>query len=104
MKNILFVLVILPISSFAKPELISFSEGLCLPDAGNYDMWYGCAPTAAGMMLGWYDRNGYPNLVPGGDAELSTFGKPDCLVNSSIASPGHINDFFRKGYGFFKDD
>jgi len=104
MKKILFLLVILPIPSLAEPHLISFKEGLCLSDPANYSLWYGCSPTSAGMMLSWYDRHGFPNLVPGGDAELSTFGYTDSRVNGIIASPGHINDFFRAPFGFFKDD
>jgi hypothetical protein len=46
------------------------------------------------MLLGWYDRNGYSNLVPGGTAELNSFGNPGALVNSIIASSGHIHDFY----------
>ena len=43
-----------------------------------YDWWYGCSPTSAGMMMGYYDIHGYAgqsyaNLVPGGTAENSTF-------------------------------
>ena len=106
MKNIHFFCVVLFIasSSFAAPELIGFREGICLPDAGNCDLWYGCSPTSAGMLLGWYDRNGFPDLVPGGEAETCTFGVIDAIINNSIASTQHISDYFSAGYGGSKDD
>ncbi|PKL43543.1 MAG: hypothetical protein CVV39_08520 [Planctomycetes bacterium HGW-Planctomycetes-1] len=96
-------------SAFATPELDVYSFGGSLPSAGSYDWWYGCSPTSTGMLLGWYDRNGYSNLVPGGDAETSTFGNPIALVNSAIASSGHINDFYgglspSGGYNISGDD
>jgi hypothetical protein len=80
-----------------------------LGSTGTYDWWYGCSPTAAGMMIGYYDRNGYAgsdysNLVPGGVAEANSFGNPGALVNSTIASPGHIADFYTGGYLASGDD
>lgn len=44
----------------------------------DYQWWYGCSPTAAGMLMGYYDINGYAgetydNLIPGAVAERSTF-------------------------------
>ncbi len=83
-----------------------------LPGATDAKWWNGCSPTSAGMMMGYYDRNGYgsdpmhnkyPNLVPGGVAETSTYGNPGALVNAATASAGHINDFYRNGY-LGKDD
>ncbi len=80
-----------------------------LSNPGDYDWWYGCSPTSAGMMMGFYDRNGYAgkqygNLVPGGVAEASTFGAGPYLVNSIIASTGHISDFYGGGYLASGDD
>ncbi len=80
-----------------------------LGNTGNYDWWYGCSPTAAGMLIGYYDRNGYlasdySNLVPGGVAEANSFGNPGALVNSIIASPGHIADFYTGAYLASGDD
>lgn len=74
-------------------------EGAVLSNAPAYDWWYGCSPTSAGMMMGYYDINGYgglryDNLVPGGVAELSTFGNSGALANQIIASSGHISDFY----------
>ncbi len=80
-----------------------------LSGPGDYDWWYGCSPTSAGMMMGHYDLNGYGNLVPGGQAELHTFGAGSYLVNDIIASSGHITDFYGGltpggGYGNSGDD
>ena len=60
-------------------------------------------------MMGYYDINGYAgssynNLVPGGTAELSTYGNPGALVNNIIASAGHIADFYVGPYGASGDD
>jgi len=74
----------------------------------NYDWWYGCSPTSAGMMMGYYDRNGYSNLVKGGIAELdtypSTFGSWNHLAQYAIASVNHVNDFYVNGYMGSGDD
>ena len=82
------------------------AQGLAAP---NYDWWYGCSPTSAGMMVGYYDRSGYgglqyPDLVPGGVAEANTFGAPGALVNGVIASAQHIADYYPGGYGASGDD
>lgn len=80
-----------------------------LGNTANYDWWYGCSPTAAGMLLGYYDRNGYNgqnygNLVPGGTAEAETFVGSGALINPIIASSGHIADFYQTGDGGWGDD
>ena len=70
------------------------------------DWWYGCSPTSAGMMMAYYDRNGYggldySNLVPGGVAEASTFGDPGAILNDIIASQEHQADFYNAAtYGY----
>ena len=42
----------------------------------------GCAPTSAGMLLGYYDAHGFPDLIPG-DASTQT-----PAVDQAIASHG----------------
>jgi hypothetical protein len=93
-------------------ELVRFQEGGQLPNTANYEWWYGCSPTSAGMIMGYYDRNGYDgspynNLVPG-EAESSTFpstpGDWSYNAQSAIASPGHVSDFYSGGYGASNDD
>jgi hypothetical protein len=90
-----------------------FVQGGTLPSTGDYSWWYGCFPTSAGMIMGYYDRNGYDglgysNLVPGGAAEASTFpsidGTWNYLAQYAIASPGHVSDFYRSGYLGVGDD
>jgi hypothetical protein len=69
----------------------------------SYGWWYGCSPTSAGMMMGYYDIHGYAglsysNLVPGGVAEASTtYGDAawDARVKTTIASQGYVNDYYR---------
>lgn len=80
-----------------------------VPDPGDYDWWYGCSPTSAGMIMGHYDVRGYNdqfynNLVPGGQAENNTYGAGPYLANDAIASSGHISDFYGGGYEAFGDD
>ena len=44
-------------------ELAFYRQGVNpLPGAPNYDWWYGCSPTSAGMLMGYYDNNGYAGL------------------------------------------
>jgi hypothetical protein len=80
-----------------------YQQGGNLSNAPSYYWDYGCSPTAAGMMMGFYDRNGYAgytynNLVPGGTAESSTWplthGSSSPLADSVIASQGYIHDFY----------
>jgi hypothetical protein len=110
MKKLITICLVCVLTTMAwGREIVAHKAGGSLPGPGTYDWWYGCSPTSAGMLLGWYDRNGYPNLVPGGNAETNTFGNPGALVNSAIASSGHINDFYSglspgAGYGLIGDD
>ena len=79
-----------------------------ITNACDYDWWYGCSPTSAGMMMGHYDREGRTNMVPGGVAELETYVGPPtgwaALANNAIASQGHVADFYVGGYGASGDD
>lgn len=51
-------------------------------------IWYnGCGPTAAGMVIGYWDGNGFPDLVPG-SANTQT-----AAVNNMISSSGNYNDY-----------
>lgn len=96
------------------PEGVGYlRESGSLANSGDYKWWYGCSPTAAGMMMGYYDRNGYQgsnynNLVPGGVAESETYVGPPtgwgALANNAIASQGHVTDFYSGGFGASGDD
>lgn len=48
---------------------------------------YGCGPTALGMVLGYYDGQGYSDIFPG-DATTQT-----TLVNQLIGSSANYNDY-----------
>ena len=53
-----------------------------------YYLWHhGCGPTALGMVIGYYDLAGFPDLVEG-YATTQTTG-----VNSAIANDLHYNDY-----------
>lgn len=58
-----------------------------------YQWRHGCGPTALGMLVGYYDGKGFPELFEG-DALVQTY-----LVNQRIASerdesdPGHYEDY-----------
>lgn len=93
--------------------LSNHGEGSVLNNVPDYDWWYGCSPTSAGMMMAYYDINGYDgllydNLIPGGKAESSTFpsmpGQWDYLAQAAIASPGHVRDFYFSGDNRYGDD
>jgi hypothetical protein len=87
----------------------SVRAGGSLANTCDYQWWYGCSPTSAGMMMGHYDRNGYmaynyDNLVPGGVAESQTYTVSPALANNAIASQGHVADFYSGGNGASGDD
>ena len=81
--------------------IVAETYGGDLTNTCDYDWWYGCSPTSAGMMMGYYDRNGYEgllygNLCPGGVAETSTYGMADwsALAHPMIASQEHVDDYW----------
>jgi hypothetical protein len=104
---VVFLACVCLLSPLALADTLSFfQQGGILPDAPAYNWYYGCSPTAAGMMMGFYDRNGYggynyTKLVPGGTAELSSWSDKSSsvspLADRIIASPGHIHDFYNNG-------
>jgi hypothetical protein len=90
-------------------DLGYYVQGGTLSSTADYSWWYGCSPTSAGMMIGYYDRNGYgglgySNLVQGGVAEPSAYAGGSPLANAAIASARHISDFYRNGYNATGDD
>ena len=102
-----FLAVLLVGSCVSASELTAHYSGVLLSDVGDYDWWYGCSPTSAGMMLSGYDRDGSnPNIVPGVTADLSTFvhGSNYDETVAMIASPGNIADFYVNGYYASGDD
>jgi len=43
-----------------------------MPGVPAYEWHHGCGPTALGMVVGYYDMNGYRFLVPGGSSGMIT--------------------------------
>ena len=103
------------LTSASIDEIAYYRQGIpeTLSNSPDYAWWYGCSPTSAGMMMGYYDINGYQsliydNLVPGGTAEPETFVGPptggSALANQAIASAGHITDYYSGANGASGDD
>ena len=60
---------------------------LVLSGVPQYYWYYGCAPTSGGMLVGYWDANGY-DLVEG---DISTY---NATAKTAIASVDHINDYY----------
>ena len=53
-------------------------------------IWYnGCGPTSLGMIIGYWDAHGYPNLIPGNN----DWATNQTAIQNVIASPGHVRDY-----------
>jgi len=61
-----------------------FARQTVLENVPGYDWWFGCAPTAAGMLVGYYDNTLYGDLITG-DANDQT---DNPQINETIASSG----------------
>jgi PKD repeat protein len=57
-------------------------------DVPNFRWYCGCAPTAAGMLMAYWDAHGFDGLVKGQSGQLQTLD-----INNMIASPEHIWDY-----------
>ena len=60
--------------------------GTAIPGVPAYTWYRGCGPTAAGMVIGYWDGRGY-DIVPGNAASQTP------AVNNMIASSGHYDDY-----------
>lgn len=79
-------------------------QGGLLSNTAEVAWWYGCSPTSAGMMMGYYDRNGYSKCVLGGVAEASSYSGSAPLSTAAVANARHISDYYRNGYLANGDD
>jgi hypothetical protein len=58
-----------------------------------YEWRDGCAPTSAGMILGYWDASGFPDLIAG-DASTQTAAADQAIASHGSASePGHWEDY-----------
>ena len=57
-------------------------------------IWHdGCAPTSTGMVLGYWDGHGFPDLIPG-DASTPTAAAYQAIASHGTpAAPGHYEDY-----------
>ncbi len=57
-------------------------------------LWHdGCGPTATGMIVGYYDGHGFPDLVPG-DASSQTLAVNQMIASHGTSSaPRHYEDY-----------
>jgi hypothetical protein len=78
--------------------------GPTLPGTPEYEWWYGCTPTAAGMLAGFWDgQPGRGNLFDG-DARI-WYGDQDTGTKAMVASRAHITAGLENGrtYGDYKN-
>ncbi len=97
----------LPLLALAAPLSAVPLESNLLPDTVGSDWWYGCVPTSVGIMMAYYDTNGYnghsyDRLIPGGRATPGVGDYPNSkLLRDVIASEGHQRDFYSADiYGY----
>ena len=66
-----------------------------LSDVPAYIWHDGCAPTSLGMIVGYYDGHGFPDLVPGDASDQTTNAAVDQAIAShgSFADPGNWEDY-----------
>jgi hypothetical protein len=75
-----------PPENVGESLIIAQSEAVLL-NVPSYVWRHGCVPTSAGMLLGYWDEQGFENLIAG-DASTQT-----SAVNETIASTEHYNDY-----------
>ena len=66
-------------------EGLSPSAATIVPGVPAYLWRHGCGPTAAGMIIGYWDGNGFPDLVPG-DASTQTAAADEMIASEGPAS------------------
>jgi len=59
----------------------------------SYEWYGGCGPTAAGMIIGYWDAHGSGNLITAGDGSNS-WTTNQVAVKAMIASDGYFEDWF----------
>ena len=67
------------------PSIIT--DQTIIEDVPIYEWYRGCGPTAAGMVIGYWDMHGFDDLVGGSASDQTTF------VNSMISSSENYYDY-----------
>jgi len=76
-----------PPGALAAEHHAASAAAVVIPGVPAYLWRQGCGPTAAGMLLGYWDAHGFPDLVPG-DASTQTDA-----VNAALASDGPASNY-----------
>jgi Peptidase C10 family len=59
----------------------------------GYQWRHGCGPTAVGMILGYYDGNGFPDIISG-DASTQTSAVDQAIASEDTSlNPQHYEDY-----------
>ena len=76
----------------------ALGDQITVSDVPSYIWYRGCGPTAAGMIIGYWDAHGYPNLITAGTG-TNSWTTNQQGVKDTIASPEHIYDYWDWGDG-----
>lgn len=78
------------------------------PDVPAYRWTHGCGPTAAGMVIAYWDKNGFSKLYPGSDDSFVQDSSINELIASSVNTYSHVNDYANpqeySGSGMIQDN
>ena len=75
----------------AQGVTIASATALVIPGVPAYIWHHGCGPTAAGMVIGYWDGQGFDALVAG-DAHTQTIAVNE-MIASDIVTPSHYSDY-----------
>ncbi|MBM3499822.1 MAG: hypothetical protein FJX74_14270, partial [Armatimonadetes bacterium] len=95
---------VLPVDS---PPVESPAAGKKLSNVPAWTWCYGCANTGAAMIMGYYDRRGYPNMYAGNAGETTAALASDvpagaaklCPLNNETAWPDKLSGVDAVNYG-----
>jgi hypothetical protein len=85
------------------------ANNIFILDVPDYNWFYACMGTAAGNLMGYWDRHGFPDFytgrVNGGVAPLNTSGANQAITSMWASqagvdgrdphNPGHVDDYYR---------
>jgi hypothetical protein len=84
--------------ALALPATVFGGQVSIASEVPNYPYWEGCGPTAAGMIIGYWDAHGCGNLIPGSSSWSSS---TSAAITTMMATPEHFYDYV--GYGTGQD-
>ena len=91
-----FILVIVLTLSLAAAAGAALANSVVLSGVPEYSWYYGCSPTSAGMLMGYWSGKGYTELLPG----VSDPMVQSAAVDNDIASAAHIAAGEALGYTY----